>query len=192
VFLSDGLIARLTAAEIEAVFGHELGHIRHRHLLLRGLAVVAPLCLFFAAETLWPGPMAAGQAMLGGLDRVAQLLAAVGVSGGLLGYLYFVFGGYSRLMETEADLYGCRVLEEGGVEDASGVFISGLEKLALECGADREKSTWQHPSIARRTEFLAAASAEPELATRFARRVRWMNRLFVAAVLSPVIVAVFC
>src|SRR5947208_8027930 len=33
VFLSDRLLEGLTPDEVEAVFGHEVGHVRHGHLL---------------------------------------------------------------------------------------------------------------------------------------------------------------
>src|SRR5262249_33687471 len=32
VMLTDLLIQKLTPAEIEAVFGHEMGHVKHRHM----------------------------------------------------------------------------------------------------------------------------------------------------------------
>ena len=43
VFLTDGLLEWLTDEEIEAVFGHELGHVRHHHLLLRVAAMFGPI-----------------------------------------------------------------------------------------------------------------------------------------------------
>ncbi len=33
VFLTDYLLEHLTLEEIETIFAHELGHIKHRHLL---------------------------------------------------------------------------------------------------------------------------------------------------------------
>ena len=32
VLLSDGLLATMNVSQIEAVFGHEAGHVRHRHI----------------------------------------------------------------------------------------------------------------------------------------------------------------
>ena len=54
VLLSDALIESLTPAEVAAVFGHEVGHIAHRHLLYFGffflgslgvMALVARFCV---------------------------------------------------------------------------------------------------------------------------------------------------
>jgi STE24 endopeptidase len=191
VFLTDGLIARLSAEEIEAVFGHELGHIRHRHLMLRGLVMLAPLSLILAVEMVWPDSAALTEAMTAGLDATAQLPLAVGMLVVVSSYAFFVFGGYCRLLETEADLFGCRMLQSATPEDAIGVFISALEKLGVETGSNRRRSTWQHPSIARRTEFLTETARNPGRGHRFERRVRWLNWLLGLCILSPVAIAVF-
>jgi STE24 endopeptidase len=190
VFLTDALIDRLTSQQIEAVFGHELGHIRRRHLLLRGLVMLAPLSMLLALETAWPESAAALNTVTTQLQSTAHLPLAIGVLITLASYAYFVFGGYCRLLEREADLYGCRMLETETPEEAHQVFCSALERLAIESGVPREKSTWQHPSIARRTAFLTKASEEPERLQRFERRVRWLNWLLAACVLVPAAMAV--
>src|SRR5207248_11762387 len=33
ILLSDRLLAELTPDEVEAVFGHEIGHVKHRHMI---------------------------------------------------------------------------------------------------------------------------------------------------------------
>lgn len=190
VFLSDGLINRLTAQEIEAVFGHELGHIRRRHLMLRGLVMLAPLSLLLAVELVWPESAVLFEALTAQLNASAQLPLAIGVLVTISSYAYFVFGGYCRLLEREADLFGCRMLQTETPEQAYDVFISGLEKLGLASGLNRSKSTWQHPSIARRTEFLAETSHDPDRSRRFERRVRWLNWLLALCVLSPAVMAI--
>ena len=43
VLLSDALIESLTPLEIAAVFGHEIGHIAHRHLLYFGFFFMGSL-----------------------------------------------------------------------------------------------------------------------------------------------------
>ncbi len=190
VFLTDGLVNRLTSEEVEAVFGHELGHIRCRHLMLRGLVMLAPLSLLLAVELAWPQSVEAFETVTTELQTVAQLPLAIGVLVTLASYAYFVFGGYCRLLEREADLYGCRTLQTETPEEAYQVFISGLEKLGVASGMNRKKSTWQHPSIAKRTEFLAIASLDPDRSRRFERRVRWLNWLLVVCVLSPAVIGV--
>jgi STE24 endopeptidase len=190
VFLTDGLIDRLTAEEIEAVFGHELGHIRRRHLLLRGLAMVAPLSLLLAVELVWPASGQWFQTITTRFNAVAQLPLAVSTLAVLSSYAYFVFGGFCRILEKEADLYGCRMLLAETPDEACRVCVSALEKLGVESGLSRNKSSWQHPSIARRTEFLAEVSCNSDLRRRFECRVRWLDWLLIACVLVPAFLAV--
>ncbi len=189
VFLTDGLIASLTAEEIEAVFGHELGHIHHRHLVLRGLVMLAPLSLFLTFEQLCPQSSIQIQAIFARFDAAAHLPWSLALLAALSTYAFFVFGGYCRLLEAEADLYGCRVLETADPGDACGVFISALEKLAVASGANRRRAGWQHPSVARRGALLARTVANPACRTRLQRRIRLLNWLLVASILSPVVAA---
>ncbi|MHB8902824.1 MAG: M48 family metalloprotease, partial [Thermoguttaceae bacterium] len=132
VFLTDGLIARLTGEEIEAVFGHELGHIRRRHLLLRGLVMVAPLSLLMGLELAWPDSARWMEAIANRFNAAAQMPLAVGTLVVLSSYAYFVFGGFCRILEKEADLYGCSMLLAETPDHACRVFISALEKLNAE------------------------------------------------------------
>lgn len=148
VFLTDGLLRHLEEEEIEAVFGHEIGHIRHHHLLLRGMAVVAPVCAWFAVRQVLPGDadaILARWAWTWGLSsgEATSLLSLLGM--GLC--VWLLFGFYSRRLESQADLLGCRVAtsaEDASKDDAeplteAGVrrFVSALEKLSLLNGADR-------------------------------------------------------
>ena len=68
VFLTDALLTRLTPEEIEAVFAHEVGHVRHRHLLARVLAMFVPVSLWMLLQAVCPAAMARleGGAWLGG------------------------------------------------------------------------------------------------------------------------------
>jgi len=191
VFMTDGLIDRLTAEQIEAVFGHELGHIRRRHLLLRGLIMLAPLSLMFAVELAWPQSVGLLESITTRLSAATQLPLAIAVLALLSSYAYFVFGGYCRLLETDADIFACRMLETETPDEACRVFISALERLGAESGLDRHKSTWQHPSIARRTLALADACCDPQRHARFERRIRHLNWLLAVCVVSPAVVAMF-
>ena len=185
VFLTDGLLARLDEDEIEAVFDHELGHVRHRHLLLRILAMIAPLSLWLLAGQLAPESGYRVEAWLAraGLGlQVPMGLAIVAVMGV---YMFFVFGFYSRLLEHQADLFACRAMAAGSSESARETFVSALEKLTLAAGTSRKATGWQHASIARRVELLRQAAEEPRYLARFERRVRSVNLVLIAAVLSP-------
>ena len=178
VVLTDRLIQEMTPDEVEAVFGHEIGHIKHHHLLFYFGFLIASLVVVVGA---WNG--LATLVTRGPVEQTIrtrlpealaewlsanELLALLPLLGLLAGYIFVVFGFISRRCERQADIYGCRTV-------SCAAFISALEKVAWLNGISRDKpgwlSSWQHSTIARRVEFLERISADPALEPRFQRRV---------------------
>jgi STE24 endopeptidase len=112
VVFFDTLLAKLNAAEVEAVLAHELGHFKYKHVTRRML-------LMFAASL-------AGFALLGWLSGQAWFYTALGVRPNLdapndaLALLLFLLAApvfsyfispllarWSRKHEFEADAYAC-------------------------------------------------------------------------------------
>jgi len=185
VFLTDGLLAQLDDDEIEAVFGHEMGHVRHHHLLLRVLAMVAPASLWLAAKQALPDALGRAEDWLNGPPGT-QVATGLFVLGAMALYALVVFGAYSRLLEAQADLFGCRSLDGDGRRGSVEIYRSALEKLAASGGIDRRRATWQHASLARRVELLGRFADDPAHGRRFRRRVDLLGALLVAVVVSPV------
>jgi STE24 endopeptidase len=191
VFLSDALLSRLPDEEIEAVFGHEVGHVRHHHLLLRVLAMVAPLSLWVLLGQAFPEGVAGllnlpdtDSLALGGVG--AKMPAGTAMLGAMAVYVLVVFGYYSRQLEHQADLFGCRWATPEAQRPAVETFTSALERLAASSGTGREARSWQHASIARRIDFLNQLGRDPKRELRFQRRVRILGSLVICTVLSPV------
>ena len=187
VFLTDGLLAQLDEKEIEAVFGHEIGHVRHRHLLLRVLAMIAPLSVCLLAEQAFPEAVRHAEDWLTGSGLGMQIPMGLLTLAGIAAYALIVFGGYSRLLEAQADLFGCRALAFPSDARRAKTFSAALEKLAAGNGLDRRAPSWQHASIARRVEWLNRIAGDPARQRRFQRRVGLLSRLLVAVVLSPLV-----
>jgi STE24 endopeptidase len=181
VVLTDRLVREMTPEEIEAVFGHEVGHIKHHHMLfyfgflLASLVVV--LGLWHAGKALLgQGPVHAflhehcGE-LLGWLSAY-EVLATLPLLLLLGAYLFVVFGFLSRRCERQADIFGCRTVS---VE----VFVEALEKVARLNGISRERpgwlSSWQHSTIALRVEFLKRMNHDPDLEPRFQRAVGYVK-----------------
>jgi len=185
VFLTDALLTQLADEEIEAVFGHEIGHVRHRHLLLRVLAMIAPLSLVLVAQQAFPKAVGQVEQWLaaGGLGLQAPMGVLMLTAMGL--YVFLVFGAYSRLLEGQADLFGCRALARGGDAGAMETFTSALEKIAAANGMNRRMPGWQHASIARRVRLIDRVANDPRYGRRFQRRVDLLSGLTVAIVFSP-------
>jgi STE24 endopeptidase len=192
VVLTDRLIVELTPDEVEAVFGHEVGHIKHHHLLfyfgflMASMVAVVSLCNVLAdavsgsAVGAW---LAENLPTLAAWLRTYELLSMVPLLMFLAAYVFVVFGFLSRRCERQADIFGCRTV-------SVPVFVEALEKVGRLNGISRERPgwlmSWQHSTIARRVEFLEKMHVDPRLESLFQRRValvKWGMVLCLAAAL---------
>jgi STE24 endopeptidase len=185
VVLSDRLIADLTPEELEAVFGHEAGHVKHHHM-------VYYLGFLFVSLTVLASGWNAVQPYLPAGETSHDWITPMAVSS-LGAYIFLVFGFLSRRCERQADIYGCRAVSCGR-PDCTGhdaplatpvtdtlcptgirTFVRALEKVAALNGISRSKpgwlQSWQHSTIARRVDFLQAVETNPHLEPLFQRRV---------------------
>lgn len=175
VLLSDGLLALLSDEDVEAIYAHEVGHVRRRHLTLRALAMLAPLGLWLVVQPLLPDVSPNAVAWLASRGIDPEPLTGVAVVFGVAAYVGVVFGRYSRRLEYQADLFACRSLATAGACEPSGElrFTRAMERLARASGIDRRQESWQHDSIARRVEFVARAAADPAWTATFECRLAW-------------------
>ena len=179
VFLSDGLLARLSDDQVAAVYAHEIGHVKHGHLVLRVVAMTVPLLLWHCLSMLsadfvsWIGWTAAGT--LQGTDHYG-LIVIVGMGV----YFVSVFAWYSRLLEHQADLCACRVLAQVTSSESVNPAIDATDRFAdvlmrLTPGSDaRKRGGLLHPGFDRRIEFLRRIATRPSAAKFFERRMRWL------------------
>lgn len=195
VVFTDRLLEEFRPDEVEAVFGHEVGHVKHHHMLYYLVFLVASIAaLGMAVNAVLPDRFALagdeGPDWLG-LAAYARALPLVGF---LLAYVLVVFGFLSRRCERQADIFGCRAVScvrpdctGHGLDSrlppggrglcATGIrtFIRALEKVALVNGISRDRpgflQSWRHSTIARRVEFLERVLTDPVVERRFQRRV---------------------
>ncbi len=151
LFLTPALIRNMPGPELDSVILHELGHVRHRHLLFYLVSSLAGINLAVLLGALLP--------LAGSAERFVLTALLV------LGYFRLVFGWLSRNMERQADLFA---LEKTG---AARGLSNALEKLGIAAGNIRLAESWHHLGIARRVDFLRRAERDPELASRHNRRV---------------------
>jgi Zn-dependent protease with chaperone function len=187
VLLTDRLVTDLTAEEVEAVFGHEVGHVKHHHLpYYVGFLFISMTVLWMAMALLLPD--------MENKQEYVKELAAFPMMGLVGAYVFVVFGFLSRRCERQADIYGCRAVSCGRpdclghdsdvvlVPRGKGLcptgihtFIDALEKVARLNGISRDKpgflQSWQHSTIARRVEFLQSLLGDARLEARFQRKV---------------------
>jgi STE24 endopeptidase len=191
VILTDALVDFLDPFEIAAVFGHEIGHIAHRHLPYFGFFFVASLGLLGPLGRLAENGlvMVAGRASGGDSSVVVTVIEAATalVAFGL--YILVVFGHVSRRFERQADLFGCRAVSCGqsdcpphadldrsaqpGVASPAPcpvgirIFANALSSVAALNDIEPTSRSWRHGSIARRIAFLEGLEGKPEAVQRF-------------------------
>ncbi len=190
VLLSDAMLTSMTEDQISAVFGHEAGHVKHRHIqffVLFGILGTLIVSGIMELALRW-GDRASGPAALN-LDEVSL----IGFAGTVL--VWGVgFGWISRRFERQADLFGARCatpphegcLQPCSVHDpghappgdsyrvcATGaqMFVSALDRVAVLNGIPKKERSWRHSSIASRIELLGRLAGDPAGARRFQRRI---------------------
>jgi STE24 endopeptidase len=194
VLLTDALVANLEPRQVEAVFGHEVGHVAHRHLayfatfFLGSFGVMALVVFGIDRSLAIDGPLWLGPSSPW-LEWVLQSGAALGL---VAGYFAVVFGVLSRRLERQADVFGCRSVSCGRLTcpphldvnvaperagDASGVcpvgvrtFIEALTAVAAMNGIDPASRSWRHGSISGRIAFLERLELRPETERAFQRQ----------------------
>jgi STE24 endopeptidase len=199
VVFTDRLLDALAPDEIDAVFGHEVGHARHAHIpfyvlffILSAIAVtgVVGLGMSAAADAGWIN--ATAWEPWAGLPPLAVLVV----------HIFLVFGFLSRLCERQADLYGCRVASGGDRLTPHGVdaMIRALERVA-DLGGDSAGMarptlirrllarfrSWQHGSIDDRIRYLRAVQENPSLEIAFQRRAFWTKWAFILFLLGLIV-----
>jgi Zn-dependent protease with chaperone function len=158
IILGGDLVSSLSAAELEAVAAHELGHLRGRHRLrYYGLAVLAGLPAFSLVEQAVPSPVGPAH---GGAQILWLLLAAP-----VLQFLLApVAVSCRRRLELEADAFAARVADPGKLASALQQMASDGDPSARN---DRLFGLFHYgyPDLAHRIGLLTAPRPIPAAAT---------------------------
>jgi STE24 endopeptidase len=117
VLLTDALIESLSPVEVAAVFGHEVGHVAHRHLpffgffFLGSLGVMALTAQAFSISEGWIAELP--WIPVGQSGWVTEIVETTAILGSLALFMWLVFGHLSRRFERQADVFGCKVVSCG-------------------------------------------------------------------------------
>jgi heat shock protein HtpX len=118
VAVTRGLLDTLDEEEIEAVLGHELGHLKHKDVQIMMVASFLPsLCYIIARSALL-------SSFFGGRREKGSSAAAilVGVIGMLAYWVLTMFSlGLSRLREYYADSHSATIVEDGARKLSEGL-----------------------------------------------------------------------
>ena len=199
--ITDAMLEQMNDSRIEAVFGHEAGHVKQHHILFFLLFAFISGC----SVTLITYRMR-------GWDETNYQIMLALIAGGLVLKWGVLFGRVSRRFERQADLYGARTLtlagwpcemecprhehdENGATRERPGqektlcvsaahAFGETLNEVAHLNGIPTEENTWRHGSIAGRSRSVIKLAGNPQALRAFERRVFVMKFMigFVALV----------
>ena len=123
VVATSSILRELTPGELEAVIGHEVGHVVHRDVLVSSIAATLAGAISFigniAFYSMWFGGYGGGRGRQGNNSVILLLVAAILIPLGAS----FVQLGISRSDEYNADAYGAKL-----TRDPAGL-ISALLKI---------------------------------------------------------------
>ncbi|MGB3212755.1 MAG: M48 family metalloprotease [Desulforhopalus sp.] len=188
ILITPALIETMSRAELEAIMAHEIGHVKKYHMLLYIFLIVGfSLLVGMLAEPF--------VYLFLSVDFINRLIAVSGISPEtvlvlvgavpllifMLVYFRFIFGYFIRNFERQADLFS---LETMG---SSQALVSAFEKIAVLSGNIRNQPNWHHFGIGERIDCLEHAEKEPKQIRRHNRKVRYSLAVYVAILLSTVV-----
>lgn len=158
IILGDTLVQDFSEEEIETVFAHELGHYKHRHIVIGIVTgILSTFVGMFVTSQLYAWSVAAlGFASITNLEALPLL----GIWLALFGLLTTPISNMiSRRHERQADAYAVQVTKNGPA------FAAALRRLAATNLADPEPHPlveflfYRHPSIAKRIQLLESTAS---------------------------------
>ena len=102
IVFTDLLLSTMSDDEVEAVFGHEVGHVKHGHLFYYAAFLMLSFLTLGAAYR--AVEMEAGTTLPTGNTALVVTVLLTGI------YLFVVFGFISRKCERQADVFGCKAV----------------------------------------------------------------------------------
>lgn len=158
VAATKGLLDTLEEEEVEAVLGHELGHLKHRDVQIMMLASFLPSLVYLIGRSLLYSAYFGGyygRSRRDGGSGLALLIGALSMA------VYFVLAlfmlGLSRLREYYADSHSALVVEEGPRK-----LSEGLAKIVSKTGTMRMH---RHQDAFTFNSFKALFISDPDTAS---------------------------
>jgi len=151
VAVTTGLLKTLDEEEVEAVIGHELGHLKHRDVQVMMFVSILPAIFYFIGYSMLLS------SMFGRRDERGNSGAAViGIASLFLYWILTMFTLYlSRLREYFADRHSASIVEEGPRK-----LSEGLVKIVYSTGRMKRSS----PETKSFNSFKALFISDPDRA----------------------------
>ncbi|WP_309493458.1 zinc metalloprotease HtpX [Candidatus Hecatella orcuttiae] len=157
VAVTEGLLKNLEEEEVEAVIGHELGHLKHRDVQIMMFVSVLPAIFYFLGYSLMLSTWFGGYGARRGQGAAAPFL--IGIACLAIYWILSLFVlGLSRYREYYADRTSVSIVEDGARK-----LSEGLAKIVRFSGRMRR---YQGREIGSLSSFKSLFIADPVRASR--------------------------
>ena len=145
VAVTQGLLKNLDDGEVEAVIGHELGHLKHRDVQVMMVVSFLPALFYYIGYSL----------MLSGMFGGGQRKNEGGGNNALFGIAFMAFSWVltlftlylSRLREYYADRHSAQIVENGAQKLSTGLVTIVQESKHPASQKDQQKSSISYKAL---------------------------------------------
>ncbi|UCD28541.1 MAG: M48 family metalloprotease [Planctomycetota bacterium] len=197
ILLSDGLLEMMEDKKIEAVFGHEIGHIKYRHIQFYLLFAILSMLIVGGITELMMRTIYYWSEYFEHISQAQDYLHVLAMV--LIVMVWGLgFGGVSRRFEWQSDLFGARSVTPSANEcnrpcfvhdtaltpkpadqkqsamicaTGAATFADSLHRIAILNGIPIEARSWRHSSISHRMQLLKKCAQDPTFAARLERSI---------------------
>lgn len=157
VAVTEGLMKTLEMEEVEAIIGHELGHLKHRDVQVMMFVSILPAIFYFIGYSMVFSSMFGGRRR----DDSGSAAVVIGIVSIFLYWILTLFTLYlSRLREYYADRHSASI-----VEDGSRKLSEGLAKIVHESRRVKGRT----PKSGQLNSFKALFISDPDMAASDAK-----------------------
>jgi heat shock protein HtpX len=166
VAVTEGLLKSLDDGEVEAVVGHELGHLKHRDVQVMMVVSFLPALFYYIGYMLmWSGILGNGERRQGGDGNTAIF----GIAFMAFSWVLTLFTLYlSRLREYYADRHSAAIVDNGAQKLSTGLVTIVEESKR---GNNRKKENEKN-----NTAYKALFIADPDRAAMDSEQIH-ANRM---------------
>ncbi|GAB4545597.1 MAG: hypothetical protein Tsb0013_03610 [Phycisphaerales bacterium] len=182
ILLTDALLERLSAREVEAVMAHEIAHARHRHIpWLIGTVIVSVGLLSSLVSLVVARIEGLPEGWHAGLGGLVSIVSAI-----------LVLGWVSRRFEQQADAFAAQHLARARTDETSPI-IDGADARGMSdaLGAVARfnhippaKFSYRHGSIRARQRRLEGLVGKRTTDVPVDRLVRWLKRTVIVGAIT--------
>ncbi len=185
ILVTDALLTVLTPDEIDQVIAHEIGHVKHRHLLLYLLFFIGFILITYTIYPLSVWVIFSNVPVMKTLEafqlnpnRISEIFLGISLIFCITVYFRFIFGYFIRNFERQADTYVFRLFP------TARPLITTFDKIVASSGQPADKPNWHHFSIQQRIDYLWRCEHSPQWISLHNKKVRKSIAVFIASVLA--------